>query len=148
MRPLYLECFVTLLRAVVVLVFLAAALAQQKTIPELRYRPVPGWPQIPPGWNVEETSGVAADARGHVYVFNRGQHPLMEFESSGKFVGSWGEGMFTRTHGVRVDREANIWVVDVDAHTVLKMNAEGRVVMVLGRKGQPGADQVHFNRPT
>lgn len=137
-----------LLRGWVLLIFLGCVIGQQKNIPDLGYKVAPDWPQLPAGWNFGETSGVALDSRGHVYVFNRGPHPLMEFESNGKFVRSWGEGMFTRTHGLRVDREGNIWAVDVDAHVVLKMNPQGRVLMVLGRKGQAGADQTHFNRPT
>src|SRR5438477_7774952 len=102
----------------------------------LGYRPVPLWPDLPDGWNFGETCGVALDSKGHVYVFHRGSHPLLEFEPGGKFVRSIGEGMFTRAHAVRVDREDNIWVADVGSHLVLKMNRQGRVLMVLGRWGQ------------
>ncbi len=134
--------------AIVLLGLLAVFAWGQGNIPELPYRPVPDWAQLPPGWNLGETSGVDTDSRGHVYVFNRGPHPIVEFEPGGKFVRSWGEGVFVRSHGLRVDHENNIWVVDVDGHTVLKMNPQGRVVMVLGRKGQAGTTPASFNRPT
>lgn len=117
-------------------------------MPDLGYKPVSDWPRLPAGWNFGETSGIALDSSGHVYVFNRGPHPLVEFDASGNFIRSLGEGMFVRTHGVRVDREDNIWAVDVDGHFVVKMNPQGRAIMVLGRKGQAAADQASFNRPT
>jgi sugar lactone lactonase YvrE len=130
------------------LLFLALFLAVCGGAADLGYKPVPDWPRLPAGWNFGETSGIALDSRGHVYVFNRGPHPLIEFDADGAFVRSLGEGMFVRTHGIRLDRDDNIWVVDVDGHFVVKMNREGRAIMVLGRKGQAAADQVSFNRPT
>jgi DNA-binding beta-propeller fold protein YncE len=127
----------------------AGAWAQSGSrISDLGHRPLPDWPRLPAGWNFGETSGVALDSKGHVYVFNRGPHPLVEFAADGAFVRSLGEGMFVRTHGVRVDRYDNIWAVDVDGHFVVKMNPQGRVVMVLGRKGQAAENPSSFNRPT
>ena len=51
-------------------------------------------------------------------------------------------------HSVRVDPEGNIWIVDAGAHVVYKMNAEGRVIMQLGAKGESGVDSTHFYLPT
>ncbi len=117
-------------------------------VPSLGYKPVADWPRLPPGWNFGETSGIALDSSGHVYVFNRGPHPLVEFDANGNFIRSLAEGMFVRTHGVRIDRSDNIWAVDVDGHFVVKLNPQGRVVMVLGRKGQAADNRQSFNRPT
>lgn len=118
------------------------------TAKELPYRVVPNWPEAPPGWNLGETSGVSKDSRGHIYVFNRGPHALLEFEPGGKFVREIGEGLFASSHGVRVDSQDNIWTVDVDGHCVLKFSPQGRVLMVLGRKGRGGEGDAQFNRPT
>ena len=106
------------------------------------------WPVLPPGWNFGEVAGVAADRRGHVFVFHRGEHPIMEFSPDGRLVRSWGEGLFIRPHAIRVDPEGNIWTVDNDTHQVLKMDSSGRVRMVLGRRGQSGESDELFNRPT
>jgi sugar (pentulose or hexulose) kinase len=65
------------------------------------YKEVPDWlAQVlnaagTPGgpWNFIQVSGVAVDAQGHVLVLHRGAHPILEFESNGKFVRSWGDGM-------------------------------------------------------
>lgn len=117
-------------------------------LPSLPYKVDPNWPKLPAGWNLQETPGVAVDANDHVYVFHRGEHPIIEFDANGEKIRSWGEGMFIRPHAVRVDREGAIWVVDNDTHQVLKMDASGRVRMVMGRKGQSGETDENFNRPT
>ncbi len=117
-------------------------------LPSLPYKVDPNWPKLPAGWNLQETPGVAVDANDHVYVFHRGEHPIIEFDANGEKIRSWGEGMFIRPHAVRVDREGAIWVVDNDTHQVLKMDSSGRVRMVMGRKGQSGETDENFNRPT
>src|SRR5262249_23653610 len=33
-------------------------------------------------------------------------------------------------------------------HQVLKFDAEGKLLLTLGKKGEPGADRDHFDRPT
>ena len=123
------------------------AWGQQAAIPDLRLRVVADWPALPAGWNFGEVAGIEADSRGHVFIFHRGTHPLMEFDARGSFVRSWLDDMITRAHSVRVDRESNIWIVDVGAHVVFKMNPQGRVIMVLGRRGQAGTTETSFNQP-
>ena len=39
-------------------------------------------------------------------------------------------------HAVRIDKDDNIWVVDKGSDMILKMNPQGRVVWVFGRKGE------------
>jgi DNA-binding beta-propeller fold protein YncE len=76
----------------------------------LPYKLVPEWPQpattaagTPAGpWNFIQVAAVAIDARGHVLVLHRGAHPIMEFESSGKFVRSWGDGLISEGKVVAV----------------------------------------------
>ncbi|MBI1786758.1 MAG: 6-bladed beta-propeller [Acidobacteria bacterium] len=159
-------------RRLTVLTLLSAAwaLGQPGGIAELGYQAVPDWPDLPSGWNFGEVAGVACDARGHVLVFHRGPHPIMEFESGGKFVRSWGDGMISWSpgpntpgyaviparpacdscgaHSVRVDPEGNIWIADAGGHVVVKMNPKGRVILQLGRKGVPGTGRGNFNMPT
>src|SRR5262249_44804673 len=69
-------------------------------LPDQGYKLVPDWPTPPrnaagsPGaWNFIQVSGVAVDSRGHVLVLHRGAHPILEFESSGKLVRTWGDGL-------------------------------------------------------
>jgi DNA-binding beta-propeller fold protein YncE len=113
--------------------------AQMETAPDLGYRPIEAGLKLPEGMKMGAPSSVAFDARGHMLVFNRGEHPLMEFDGQGVFVRSFGEGRYVRPHGMRVDPEGNIWMTDVNGHTVTKMSAGGDVLLTLGTRGQPGS---------
>src|ERR1700735_605311 len=62
------------------------------------YEPVPDWGKLPPGWSFKEIGGVGVDSKDNVYVFNRGEHPMIVFNRDGDFIKSWGEGMFPRAH--------------------------------------------------
>src|SRR5262249_36467751 len=53
----------------------------------------PGFPAGP--WNFIQVTAVALSTRGNVLLLHRGAHPVMEFEPGGKFVRSWGDGMFS-----------------------------------------------------
>jgi DNA-binding beta-propeller fold protein YncE len=50
---------------------------------------------FPAPWNLIQASAVAISARGTVLVLHRGAHPILEFEPSGKFIRSWGDGLFS-----------------------------------------------------
>ena len=78
-----------------------AVATRPPTIPSLPYKLVE-WPTppisaagVPGAWNFIQVSSVAITARGTVLVLHRGAHPIMEFDSNGKFVRSWGDGMFS-----------------------------------------------------
>jgi DNA-binding beta-propeller fold protein YncE len=84
---------------------LIASLVVAATAPvagqDLPYTPVE-WPApptsaagVPTAWNFIQVASVAITPRGTVLVLHRGAHPLMEFDSSGKFLRSWGDGMFS-----------------------------------------------------
>jgi sugar lactone lactonase YvrE len=83
-------------------------------------------------------AAVAFDARGHIYVLTRGAQAFFEFDPNGAFVRSFGDAMFTRSHGLKIDREGNLWATDVGAHTVVKLNPAGQVLLTIGTKGEAG----------
>lgn len=120
----------------------------EESIPKLNYEAVPDFFQLPAGEHFVEVAGIAVNSQGHIYVFHRGKHPLMEFDSSGKFLRSIADDLFVTAHTVRVDAEDNIWTTDVGAHVVLKLSPDGRVLLSLGRMRTPGDDVLHFNQPT
>lgn len=117
-------------------------------IPVLSYYPVEEFLHLPPNVNFGEVSGVALDHQGHIFVFNRGAHPIIEFTQAGEYVRTLAEGLVTSAHGLRIDNQDNLWITDVAAHTVLKLDKEGHVIMVLGRKDKPGETEALFNQPT
>ena len=76
----------------------------------------------------------------------------MEFEADGKFIRSFGDGMFTRTHGLKIDRDDNLWVTDVTANIVVKFSPQGETLLTIGTKGPAGewnesTESRHFNEP-
>ena len=59
-------------------------------------------PHIPPGespYTYDSCAGSAVD-------------PVMKFDSSGKFLKSFGAGMFVFPHKIYIDADGNVWVVD------------------------------------
>lgn len=112
--------------------------AQMEDAPDLGYRAVPHGLQIPPAIEMGAPSSVDWTSRNTLLVFNRGTHPLMEFNPDGSFVRAWGQGQYVRPHGMRIDSEGHIWTTDVNGHTVRKMNPEGEVLLTLGTHEQPG----------
>jgi peptidylamidoglycolate lyase len=130
---------------------LPAISAELKSGPALPHKVVKDWPKLPKGWNFGECSGVAVDKQDNVWVFNRGAHPVIEFDRDGNMLQSFGDGTVKSSHGIRVDPDGNVWGVDVKGHVVLKYSPEGRVLMILGnRQGTPGNNDSKdaFNEPT
>lgn len=117
--------------------------AEYAGVPDLGYKPVPDIFKLPPNVSFGACSSVAVNSKGHILVFNRGKHVLMEFDGDGKFLRSLADGIFTNPHGLRVDDEDNIWTTDNVSHIVVKMDRDGRVRMVLGMKDS-SSDWHHF----
>jgi hypothetical protein len=106
--------------------------------PPLPYIAVPESFKLPPGANFGGTSGVAFNSKGNIFVLHRGPKPLMEFDADGNFIRGFGDGLFDRPHGLRIDKHDNIWATDVAMNLVYKFNPAGRMEMVLGVKGRTG----------
>jgi DNA-binding beta-propeller fold protein YncE len=105
---------------------------------------------MPDGWKFGRVSSVATDSAGNVYVFQRGKKadPLVVFDGKGKYLRSWGRDQFGNPHGLRVDRDNNVWITDNGDHLVRKYTNEGQLLLTLGTKGVAGTDDKTFNRPT
>ena len=114
------------------------ALLIPETAPELDYVAVPSAVTLPAGTVMGATAAVAFDAGGHLFVLTRGAQAFFEFDPSGAFVRAFGEGMFTRSHGLRIDPDGNLWATDVGGHIVVKLNPAGQVLLTLGTKGEAG----------
>lgn len=141
------------------------------------YRTVEGWAKLPTGRTWGSTSAVAIDKDGRsVWVAERcGQNscvgsdldPVLLFDENGTLVRSFGKGLVNWPHGIHVDRDGNVWVVDgrdnrppapraapgapaaapaatpatVFGHQVLKFSPRGELLMRLGTDGgarEPG----------
>lgn len=61
---------------------------------------------------------------------------------------SWGDDLLKNVHGLRIDRDENVWITDISRHVVLKCDPHGKVLMMLGKPDQPGDTPNQFNKPT
>jgi DNA-binding beta-propeller fold protein YncE len=119
-----------------------------KPVPALAYRAVPDFFKIPSAMNFGEVSGVALNSEGHIFVFQRRKPMLIEFDHDGKYLREIGDGLFDHPHGLRIDADDNIWTTDDGSHLVLKLDKNGRVLLVLGRRGEAAEADWLFNLPT
>jgi DNA-binding beta-propeller fold protein YncE len=95
------------------------------------------WAKLPSGWDWKEVAAVATDSRDRVYVFNRGEHPVLIFDREGKFLQSWGEGLFTRAHGICIGPDDAVYCTDDMGHAVRKFTLDGKLLLTLGLGGTP-----------
>lgn len=145
----------TLVRVAIAFWLLAGRAALSQTgspefspVPELPYRTVTNFFQLPAGMSFGEASGVALDSKGHIFVFHRAKPMLVEFDADGRFRRAIGDGLFDHPHGLRIDADDNIWTTDDGNHLVLKLDHDGRVLLVLGRKNSGAEADWLFNGPT
>ena len=117
---------------------------------EFVYEELADWAQLPEGWSFREVVDVEVDRDDRVYVFNRGDHPVLVFEQDGSFVSSWGEGLFVRPHGLTLGPDGMLFCVDDQGHCIRKCTLEGEELAVIGTPGEgsPAQSGEPFNQPT
>jgi DNA-binding beta-propeller fold protein YncE len=106
-----------------------------------------GFLKFPAEVEVGAMSSVAVDAEDRIFVLHRGEPPLVAFDKDGGFVRAWGQGLFKVPHGLRVDREGNIWTTDNSNHVLRKFNREGRLLATLGIEGKAAGSKEGFRGP-
>ncbi len=148
--------------------------AAQSDLPN-PFGPGEPWGTLPVGRSWGSTSAIYphrdGDGRltGGVWVAERcaGGHcrdsdldPILLFEADGRFVRSFGAGLFIWPHGIHVDLGGNVWVTDAvhtdcetgreggKGHQVHKFSAEGELLMSLGTAGVPGESDRLFRCPS
>src|SRR5437868_8808537 len=130
------------------LVLLSPSLFAQQTVPEIKFDSVPNPLKLPADIHFGEVSGVAANSKGHVFVFSRGNSTgpaygataaqLLEFGPDGKYLREIGKNLYawSYAHAVRVDKDDNIWAIDKGSDMIIRFNPEGHVTMVFGRRSE------------
>jgi hypothetical protein len=90
--------------------------------------------------------------------------PVLKFDAGGKLQRSFGAGMFIFPHKIHVDRDGNVWVVDLRSanerernqypgtagrgHAVFKFSPEGRLLLTIGKPGVAGTPPDGLTEPT
>ena len=95
------------------------------------------WAKLPDGWAFKDVAAVAVDHKDQVYVFNRGEHPMIIFDRAGNFLRSWGEDLFSRAHGIHIGPDESLYCTDDGDHTVRRCTLDGKVLMTIGIPGRP-----------
>ena len=97
---------------------------------------VDGWEQLPAGYTHPDVADVGVDSTGRVFLFCRGEHPVLVYERDGRFVRSWGEGVFTmRAHSVTIAPDDTLWLTDDGDQTVRRFTTDGRLLQTIGTSG-------------
>jgi len=131
--------------------------AHAQFAPQIPFESVADFFQLPDEMNFGEVSAIATNSSDHVFVFTRsnpsGGGPayaihaaqLLEFDASGQYLREHGRGLYAWAfaHGLRIDRDDNIWTVDKGSNMVVRMNPRGRVVWVFGRKAESSSEEAH-----
>ena len=97
---------------------LRAILQKTTKLPYERVALKPVAPQA--GWEIGMVSWVASDKNGLIYLLQRGEKadPVVVMSRDGKVVRSWGKGMYTMPHAIRVDPQGNVWTTDAASSMV------------------------------
>ena len=143
----------------------ATALRAQNSAPN-PYRTVPGvWAQLPDGreWGATSLVDVSPDGETIWAVDRCGENNcvghddldvVFQFDKQGRILTQFGAGMFEWPHGIDVDDEGNVWVVDARGseergrgHQVIKFSPEGEVLLRLGTAGVAGRTETTLDQP-
>jgi sugar lactone lactonase YvrE len=138
--------------AVAVALAMAASVVLAAQSAPATYRRVEGWAPAPGGTSWGQVPGMAIDGTGRLFVFRRGEPPVVELDADGTVLKAWGEKAFVWPHGIRVDREGYLWITDGRhrdgrGQQVFKYTREGTLLMTLGTKGVAGEAPDTFNGP-
>lgn len=124
------------------------------------YRTIDHWGKLGRPWG--STAGIYVDSHDHVWVAERcggnscdgsKLNPVLEFDTDGNLLKSFGAGMFVFPHGLYVDKDGNVWVTDAAGKAgigqqVIKFSPDGKVLMKLGKAGVAGNGPDTFNEPS
>lgn len=117
----------------------SAAQAQDDTLrarieasPKLSFVPTNLAIKLPEGQQMGMVSWIAYDReRGVTWLIQRGDKadPVMAVDSHGRIVHSFGRGLYSIPHAIRLDRQGNVWTVDAGSSVVIKFNPQGKMLL-------------------
>ncbi len=146
---------------IALIAFLSVAPQAQQAVPEIPFDSVPNFLKLPPDMNLGEASGVAVNSKGDVAVFTRSNSAggpaygatasqILLFDKTGKFIREIGKGLYawSYAHAIRFDKDDNLWAIDKGSDMIVRINPEGHVTMVFGRKKEASDEAEPWTRVT
>ena len=98
---------------------------------DFTYEVLDNWAKTPDGWSIGQAEP-ACDSQDRVYVFNRGDHPLMIFDRDGNFLNEWGGEYLTDAHGIFISGEDHVYLPVRESHAIVKCTLDGKPLMTMG----------------
>ena len=96
-------------------------------------------PAAPNGEQFGNVSDIALTKEGHLIVLNRNPNIMMiEYDANGKFIRTFNPNIAINTHGLRIDKYGNMWVIDSFLNVVWKLNSKGEPLKAFGKRGEVG----------
>ena len=153
-------------RIVIALVTLAGVAqgvnpAYAQAVPEIPFDGNVNFLKLPADMNVGEVSGVAVNSKGDVAIFTRSNSAggpaygatasqVLLFDKTGKFIREIGKGLYawSYAHAIRFDKDDNLWAIDKGSDMIVRINPEGHVTMVFGRKKEASDKAEPWERVT
>jgi hypothetical protein len=109
---------------------------------QVQWRTTMGWTVSYPFDTLPEGGGgvsaVAIDSKDNLWAFQRnaaGKPQLFKFDADHKLVLTVPEDVIMhqyKPHGIKVDKEDNVWITDQAAATVKKISPDGKLLMTIG----------------
>ena len=106
-----------------------------------------GFIAIPSSVRLGAMSAVDVAPDGSIYILHRGEPPVLAFDKKGMLRRGFGDGMFQVAHGLRVDRNGDVWTTDNGRHVLRKFSPDGRLLATYGLEATPGAGKTLFRSP-
>ena len=128
-------------------------LANRGLVPRVQWRQTMGYTfSYPVKLSITDDNGpyhsgvpaVGIDSKGNLWMFQRnlpGEPQLFKFDRSYRQILAIGEdviGHQEKPHGLAVDAQDNVWIVDADGSTVMQLSPEGRLLKTIGTKLKRG----------
>src|SRR5580698_3050737 len=107
---------------------------------DFRFQVEPNWAKLPYEWDLKDVGGVAVDRQDRVFVFNRGDCPMIVFDREGSVLSTWGETIFSRPHAVHLTPDETIWCADEGDHVIHRCTLDGKALFTLGTPGIPAQE--------
>ncbi len=120
---------------------------------------------MPAGRQMGSGNAIDVDSEGNIWVFERcgGNNgacpesdvdPVLKFSPDGDLLFSFGSGMFVWPHGIIIDDEDNLWLIDAGVidgekgNQIFKFSPEGELLIELGQPGIRGDGPGEFDEPS
>lgn len=88
----------------------------------------------------------AVDSQGRIFAVSI-PYPVTIFDRKGRLIKRWPEGLIGCAHGIYIDEEDYVYIVDSDWHLLTKFTPEGEILFRIGNRGVPsdtGAEQGNY----